>query len=171
MEHDTGNDPQAYLLAMTPRLRGYLHLVMRDFKDVEDTLQEVFLKYLSRGPAPGSPAAEGWLFQVARHEALNAIRSDRRRRQRERAPRQADPWPPQDPAEAAGRLESVRRMDAALHRLDLERREILYLKVVEGLSVREIADRLGLPKSTVDDRAREALALLNRAFQTEPCHG
>jgi len=167
MGNDTGTNPQAYLLAMTPRLRGYLHLLVRDLKDVEDTLQEVFLKYLSRGPAPGSPTAEGWLFQVARNEALNTIRSARRRRQRERVPRRTEGWPPGDPAEEAGRRESVRRMDAALKRLDLERREILYLKVVEGLSVRDIAGRLGVPKSTVDVRVREALVLLNRAFQTE----
>jgi RNA polymerase sigma-70 factor (ECF subfamily) len=166
MDQDARATAQATLLSLAPRLRGYLHLLMGNLEDADDALQEVFVKYLSRPPSPESPAAEGWLFQVARNAALNAMRSARRRQRRERSARAPLPWPPEDPGEAAGRREAVRRMDAALHRLALEYREPLYLNVVEGLSVREIAARLGVPKSTVASRVREALVLLNRAFQT-----
>ena len=166
MKYDMHAAKEATLLELTPRLRAYLHVLVECPEIVEDALQEVFLKYLARGPASGSPSPDGWLFKVARNEALNALRSDLRRRRREQAVAATSSQVVEDPSEEAARREVVRRMDAALKCLALEHREPLYLSVAEGLSVREIAQQTGVSKSTVAIRVREALVLLSRAFHT-----
>jgi len=164
MKHHTREAAETLLVSLTSRLRAYLHVLVERPEIVEDVLQEVFLKYLSKGPAAESPSPEGWLFQVARNEALNVRRSDRRRREREQVAVALTAKTVEDPSEEAGRREVVRRMDAALKQLTVEYREPLYLNVAEGLSIREIAERTGTSKSTVVVRVREALVLLSRAF-------
>jgi RNA polymerase sigma-70 factor (ECF subfamily) len=161
MDWQGGSDRQEFLLSMTSRLRSYMHMLLGNLHDAEDGLQEVFIKYLSRGPAPSDQAA-AWLFQVARNQALNVIRERHRRTAREQAHEPGPP--PADPAHAAGENEAVARIGECLSQLPLESREMLYLRVAEGLSVRQIAERLGTPKSTVALRIQQGLVDLNRLY-------
>ncbi len=157
-------DAERYLFEMTPKLRGYLRVLLGDLDDAEDLLQEVFLKYLKKGPEPWTLAAERWLFRVSRNEALNAIRGRRRRKVRERVYEAAWLKAAADPSEEAGKNEAVLRMDACLKELPMELREMVCMKVIDGLSLREIAERTGVAKSTVAVKIQEGLVLLNRSF-------
>jgi len=176
-----GKDAAArdYLLAMAPRLRGYLRVLLADPQDAEDVLQEAFLRFLAKGPEPGAAEADAWLFAVCRSAALNFLRDRPRRKARQEAcgaageraaadpasPGHSPASPGRRPAEAAGQGEAVRRIEACMNRLPLELREALYLKVAGDLSVRQIAEQTGTPKSTVAIRIREGLILLNRLFR------
>jgi RNA polymerase sigma-70 factor (ECF subfamily) len=160
-------DPTAaaaeYLLAKAAQLRAYLRVLLGPSPEVEDVLQELFLRYLRSGPRPGTIDADRWLFRVARNVGLTAVRGTRRRRQRETAyspPAAAAP----DPAEAAGQKEAAGKMQHCLDRLDAEVRELVYLKVVENLSYREIAEQTGVPRSTVAVRVQEGLTRLAHWF-------
>jgi len=168
MATDCPADPQReLLLAMTPRLRGYLHVLLGGWDGVEDVLQDVFLRYLEKGPSPHDPDAGPWLFTVARRVALNWQRSWWRRRRRERIHAQERPAAGDDPAEIAARRESHARIERCLLRLPTDLRELLYLKVVEGLSYSDVAARVDAPRSTVALRVHDALILLNRCFHGE----
>jgi RNA polymerase sigma-70 factor (ECF subfamily) len=74
----------------------------------------------------------------------------------------------QSPAELVGRHETARLIDEALNELDEKHRVIFLLRDVEGLSVRETADALGLSEANVKVRLlRARLQLrerLTRAF-------
>src|SRR6267143_5625458 len=58
--------------------------VLADRAAAEDVAQEVFLKF-HRRVSPDAERAAGWLHAAAVHSALNVIRGERRRAQRETA--------------------------------------------------------------------------------------
>ena len=61
--------------------------------------------------------------------------------------------------------QELRRLQAALDRLPVRWREVVLLRKVEGLSRREIAQRLGLAKSTVAQHLAAGIAALVSTFQ------
>jgi len=153
----------AYLLGRSPGLRAYLRVLLGNLHEAEDVLQELFLRYLRAGPAAGTTDADRWLFRVARNLALKVIRSSRRRQAREAA---YDPERPAEPgpAESAALKEDTGHIQRCLDRLEADTREMIYLKLVEELSYREIAEHTGVPRSTVALRVQEGLARLAKLF-------
>src|SRR5437899_10430246 len=67
-----------------PKVVAIAYRVLADRTAAEDVAQEVFLKF-HRSHSPDSEHASGWLHAAAVHSALNVIRGDRRRAQRETA--------------------------------------------------------------------------------------
>jgi RNA polymerase sigma-70 factor (ECF subfamily) len=55
----------------------------------------------------------------------------------------------------------------ALQGLPLEQREVIYLKVFEGHTLREIAELCGISINTVGSRYRYGLAALRHALRSE----
>jgi len=164
MKRAVENEARSYLLEMTPKLRGYLRMMLGSRQDAEDVVQDVFVKFLRHGPAPRTDHADAWLFTAARNGALNLLRGRKRRMVRERRYLELVDSGQPSPLEVARRRESHQRIDECMRKLPRPMREILYLNVVEKLSVREIGTRVGLSKSTVAERVREGLIALNRCF-------
>src|SRR2546421_3955948 len=67
-----------------PKVVAIAYRVLADRPAAEDIAQEVFLKF-HRSFNPDSERASGWLHAAAVHSALNVIRGERRRAQRETA--------------------------------------------------------------------------------------
>src|SRR5438034_11465175 len=67
-----------------PKVVAIAYRVLADRPAAEDVAQEVFLKF-HRSFSPDSELASGWLHAAAVHSALNVIRGERRRTQRETA--------------------------------------------------------------------------------------
>src|SRR5919108_2535189 len=65
-----------------PKVVAIAYRVLADRTAAEDVAQEVFLKF-HRSLSPDSERASGWLHAAAVHSALNVIRGERRRAQRE----------------------------------------------------------------------------------------
>jgi RNA polymerase sigma-70 factor (ECF subfamily) len=142
---------------------------------VADILQETRMHaYGGRegyDPAKGSPAA--WLVGIARHRALEAARrhggAEMRRFQREvtRGNRKdtadfAHPGP--SPSEAAVSLETAERVRAAMDALPDDYREVLRLARLEGLSLREVAERMGRSREAVKKLYGRALCRCRQVF-------
>ncbi len=70
-----------------------------------------------------------------------------------------------DPAVSVARSEDVERIRGCLDALSLDVREPLYLHVVEGMSLRQIAEQIDIGKTTVAARVETGLIQLNRCFQ------
>ena len=133
-------------------------------QDAEDLLQSAFAQFLAKGPSGDESHAEKWLFKTARNLALNHLRGNQRRRNREREhciPGEK----PMDPAVDVARTEDVERIRGCMDGLPLELREPLYLHVVEGMPLRQIAEQIEIGKSTVATRVETGLIQLNRCFQ------
>jgi RNA polymerase sigma-70 factor (ECF subfamily) len=97
-----------------------------------------------------------WLYRIAVHECLNVRRAQRTRDTR--TPPAATAIDPVDPVETDERR---RVIEAALHSLSAEHRQVIVLRHFGELSYEEIGEALGLPVKTVKSRlytARQQLA-------------
>jgi RNA polymerase sigma-70 factor (ECF subfamily) len=149
-----------------PKVVAIAYRVLADRPAAEDVAQEVFLKF-HRSHSPDSERASGWLHAAAVHSALNVIRDERRRAQRETAhaldPAQTPVANPERLVEEAEQRREVRR---ALSRLPQRTAALLMLRH-SGLSYAEVATALGIRVGNVGTllrRAEEALRKeVNRA--------
>ena len=154
---------ESFLVGQTPRLRGLLRMLVRNEYDAEDLLQVTLMQFLSKGPGHEVDHAPMWLMKTARNLALNHLRGERRRQNREQE-RPSAIQESSDPADAAINRESIERIRDCLGKLPLDVREPLYLHVVEGFSLRQIAEQIQIGKSTVATRVESGLIQLNRCF-------
>src|SRR3989442_1773578 len=125
-----------------PKVVAIAYRVLADRPAAEDVAQEVFLKF-HRSFNPDSERASGWLHAAAVHSALNVIRGERRRAQRETTHgvdrSLAAGSDPEHVVEAAEQRREVRR---ALGRL-AERSAALLMLRYSGLSYAEVAVAVG----------------------------
>jgi RNA polymerase sigma-70 factor (ECF subfamily) len=149
-----------------PKVVAIAYRVLADRTAAEDVAQEVFLKF-HRSQSPGAERASGWLHAAAVHSALNVIRGERRRAQRETAhaldPARSTSANPERLVEEAEERREVRR---ALSRLPERTAAVLLLRH-SGLSYAEVATALRIKVGNVGTllrRAEEALRKeVNRA--------
>ena len=156
--------PKSFLLGQTGRLRGMLCMLVGHEQDAEDLLQSTFAQFLAKRPTDDETHAEKWLFKTARNLALNHLRGNQWRRIREREHCLAGEMP-MDPVVDAARSEEGQRIRGCMGDLPLELREPLYLHVVEGMPLRQIAEQIDIGKTTVATRVETGLIQLNRCFQ------
>ncbi len=127
--------------------------------DVEDAVQDIFLKVCAARQAPDHFRA--WLYRVARNHCLNLRRGRVRRRDTRPLPG-GGAWA----ATWAGQLTRLARREQRsqvfhlLAALPEEYREALRLRYVEELSRAEVAAVLEIPESLVKTRLYEALRRL-----------
>ena len=135
--------------------------ILRRPEDVEDVAQQVFLKaYLGLKKFDQRAAFSTWLYKIAVNECWDYLRKKKVRPlvyeadlSEEQVSRldgivSAD-RPPEGPSDRAEMREVLERLLSALPEQD---RELLVLKEMEGFSVQELAEILGLNVNTVKVR-------------------
>jgi len=142
----------------TPALRAFFSRRAHP-NDVEDLVQEVFVRAADQLSLAEEEHARAYVFRVAA-----SVWIDRHRR---RQARRADRHVPFDPDRHDGQgLDLARQLDAretlrlatqALATLPERTRAIFILRRIEGLAVREVAHRLGLSTSAVEKHMVRAL--------------
>jgi RNA polymerase sigma-70 factor (ECF subfamily) len=149
-----------------PKVVAIAYRVLADRAAAEDVAQEVFLKF-HRRVSPDAERAAGWLHAAAVHSALNVIRGERRRAQRETA-HALDPAraPVANPERVVVEAEGRREVRRALRKLPQRTAALLVLRY-SGLSYAEVATAMGMKVGNVGTllrRAEEALRKeVNRA--------
>lgn len=119
-------------------------------QDAEDLVQEVFVTAWLRLPELADPSAfPGWICAIARNRAADHGRARRPVLRLVEEPSASDP----DPV-------ALRDILAAIHALPEAYRETLALRLVEGLSGPEIAERTGLTEGSVRVNLFRGMALL-----------
>jgi len=142
------------------RVYGYAFYALGDHHDAEDATERTFLAALAALPSFRDEGASfrAWLFRIARNTVSNARRT-RWRRRTEPMPDGFDrPAPNADPAGLVARADETRRVLRALAELPDERRQVVILRFVDGLSAREIGEVL-------DRSPGAARVLLHRALR------
>lgn len=139
-----------------------------DAADAEDVAQEVLIRLHTALPGfAGRSRFTTWLYQVTRNEASNLRRRlVSRLRLAEAAGREAavDPQVTDDPTDrvhAARVAELAREM---LHDLPRRQREVFHLADLEGCSMAEIAERLGMSAVTARVHLFHARRALRRGL-------
>ena len=126
--------------------------------EAEDVMQDVWLQVwrntASYDKSRGTLSA--WLLTITRSRALDAVRSRSARSRREDQARAAAPdaVAPVLDGETSSSRDAVR---AAFDRLEPHHRTVLELAYWQGLSQREIAERMQQPLGTVKSWTRQAL--------------
>ncbi|OHB59495.1 MAG: hypothetical protein A2167_01345 [Planctomycetes bacterium RBG_13_46_10] len=132
--------------------------VLEDKDKAADAVQETFLQLLhNAGNITGSVPT--WLHRVATRRAIDAIRRDTSRRQREKQ------YAADKPQGVTNWQELSRYIDAELDRLDDQMREILIERFFQGRTTTDIADSLGLSQATVSRRIESAVEMLRNGLR------
>ena len=131
-----------------------------DREDARDLAQEIFVRlYEARGQWPSGDEFLPWLFRVARNRSVDYLR---RRSVRRPAATVGEAeiaeLPDPAPGAEAQAIASDRRglLQAALRSLSAINREIVVLRDVHGLDIKQVASILGIPLGTVKSRASRA---------------
>jgi RNA polymerase sigma-70 factor (ECF subfamily) len=152
------------------RLVRYLVYVLGRRDEVDDLVQETWLRVMERGRSyDGRSRFEPWLFTVARHIAIDQVR-----RRREVSLDSEDDGGPVvmapvsqelSPFAQAARTEDAERLAGALQGLLPIYREALVLRFMEDLSLQEIAAVVNAPVPTVAARIYRGLATLRSQME------
>ena len=138
-----------------PMVHGVL-LTRVPFGEVDDLVQDVFLSAFQRLTTLRAPGAFGaWLAAIARHRAADFHR-------RPAAEQMADDVAAED---ARPRAEALAAL-AAIQSLPAAYRETLVLRLVEGMTGQEIADRTGLTPASVRVNLHRGMKRLRDALES-----
>jgi RNA polymerase sigma-70 factor (ECF subfamily) len=144
--------------------------MLRHEQDAEDVTQQTFLSAVENlGGFRGDASFATWLLRIATHAALKVIRKRKGLNtvSLEEATEPGDdyesiPHPEyiadwkQSPERLVHRNEIRRLLDEALAKLDEKHRLVFLLRDVEGLSVKETAEALGLSEANTKVRLLRA---------------
>src|SRR4051812_14448955 len=116
-----------------------------NYEQARDVTQSVFL-ILARKASTLRPEifVAGWLYRTARFVALEAIRSERRRKLREQTMMQPIETEPEDPEEIWKQVSPA--LEEVMEKLRDADRDAIMLRFFKGLNFREVGAQLGIPE-------------------------
>ena len=135
-------------------LRAYLRGAFPSVRDVDDVVQESYLRVWRTRLAQPVRSARAFLFKVSRHHALDLVRRAaiapvEAVGDLERLPVIDDEH---DLVAAFSKREKIRLLAEAIDRLPLRCREIVVLRKLECLPQKQVAARLGLSEKTIEEQ-------------------
>ncbi len=162
-------EPDA-LRSLYEREAGFLLAValriVRRRETASDVLHDAFLDIWQRAATfdAARGAARAWIVSVVRHRALKAIRHLARETalDTEAGDAVADDAP--DAFAVLAQAQDGAALHRCLGRLEPDRRRVVLLAYVDGLSQSQIADRLGTPLGTVKAWVRRSLVSLRECL-------
>ena len=161
-----GGDAGAYrrlLVEIMPVVRGMVLSRVYDRMAAEDVVQNVLLSvHRARHTYHAERPFKPWLLAIARNAIIDSFRDSGRRRDREIEVELIDQFAaPVDQAHPDERRVSPDLMDA-IERLPDKLREAVVLVQLEGLSVAEAADRIGVTPGALKVRAHRGYKALRQ---------
>jgi RNA polymerase sigma factor (sigma-70 family) len=138
------------------QLKNYLKAQFPGVRDVEDVVQESYLRIWKAKAVQPIRSAKAFLFDIARHLAIDLYRRSKTQKVEQLGDLAAlhviDSRP-----DAAQTLTLQERMDLltdAVVALPTRSREVILLHKIKGLTQREVAVRLGISERTVENLCR-----------------
>jgi RNA polymerase sigma factor (sigma-70 family) len=130
--------------------------ILRDPSLAEEVTQRVFVALAQHSPKlQDRVSVTGWLHETARNLAINTVRSEERRRQREQ---ETAAMNEPDTNDAEGLWEQIApRLDEALAQLNATERAVLLWRYFERRTAEQIGERLGLSAEAAQKRVARAL--------------
>jgi RNA polymerase sigma-70 factor (ECF subfamily) len=149
------------------RVYGYSFYFLGDHHDAEDVTERTFVAALAAidGFRDEGATFRAWLFRIAHNQLANALRS-RQRHQAASLEVVAEPQTLADPAGLLSLAEEARGLRRALDELPDDRRQVVVLRFVDGLSAREIGAVLGRSEGAVRVLQHRALRQLAARLAT-----
>ncbi len=143
--------------------------MLKDPNEAEDLVHDVFMEAHRKADSydPSRASVKTWLAVRLRSRALDRLRSARVSRTDSL---DAKPAPERFARVSAhlSRMGDQGRLAQVLADLPENQREVLQLAYFEGLSSREVGERLGIPTGTVKSRTRAAFQKLRAVLHSRP---
>lgn len=150
---------------------GMLVKLLRRRETAEEVLQETFLQAWNQAEKfdPRRASPRGWLILMARSKAIDRLRSSRSRSNREERKAKEDQlvMAQHEPAadETLLTRERDHRLEQALETLPDEQKSCIRLAFFEGLTHKELAEKLDQPLGTVKSRISLGMKKLRQELQ------
>ena len=148
--------------------------ILNDAQDAEDVLQETFIKALRALPSfEGRSSLSTWLYRIAVNEALMMVRKRRPEtvsidQEKEDGDGESEPEEIVDfcclPERELVSAEARGFLDKAIQGLTPALRTVFVVRDIEGLSVKETAETLGLTEAVIKTRLLRARLKLREAL-------
>jgi RNA polymerase sigma-70 factor, ECF subfamily len=156
--------------ALAYSVYGSAMRILGDNSAAQDVVQDVFVELWAH-PDRYDPAAgtlRTYLTVLARHRAVDLIRSELRRVARQVRSYRLTPAPlPTGAGDEVLAAETASLVRAAVQRLPASQRQVVELAYFEGLTCREVAHAAGIPEGTAKSRLRLALAKLEEILDRQ----
>ncbi|MHC4713522.1 MAG: RNA polymerase sigma factor [Planctomycetota bacterium] len=147
---------------------SFLRAMVGDRHAAEDLLQETFARALRAADDFEERAKPStWLFAIARNLAINHLKVNARRGMTTLEYAAGLPADGADPAETAAGIRDAEMIRAALSSLSDELREVFLMKVIQGLTYREIAGIIGRPIGTAQSRFHRSVTVIRRILRKQ----
>ena len=149
-----------------PRLHNFSKSILKIENDIDDILQEVFVKiWLNRQKIGNPETFNSYIFTITKNEVLNLIRSNLRDhsfRDKLFVHSVADEYQQQSELE----FDEVKAgIDKIVANLPDKRQQVFILSRTEGLSNKEIALQLNISEKTVEDHITHAIKQIKNAMK------
>lgn len=148
-----------------PRLYAVALRITRQGPLASDAVHDAFLQLWRNAGrfdlGRGNP--EAWLVSLVRYRALDIARRRLREVSDEDVPEAIDEDP--DPLQRLAASRDAAALHACLQQLEADRRKLLALAFIDGLSHGEVAARLKLPLGTVKSWIRRSLQALRLCLE------
>ncbi len=150
----------------TPLLRYVGHLMGRGPEAAEEVVQDAFMRLIvqTRRDGPGSVRKlSSWLFRVAHNQAISALRKlskDDKLEQRDVQDAVTGRFEPDEASDMLNdmiRREMCDRAIEELNNLPSQQKQVLLLKLIQGFTLRDIGEIVGLSVSNVSYRVSQGL--------------
>ncbi len=149
-----------------PRLYQFSKSILKMESEIEDVLQEVFLKiWLNRHKIQHTETFNAYIYTITKHEVLNLIRSklkDNNFREQLYLFAVAEEYQFQNKLE----FEEIKSgIDRIVSNLPEKRQQIFILSRTNGLSNKEIAQQLNISEKTVEDHITHAIKKIKSSLK------
>ena len=147
---------------VAPMVFGIVRRVIRDQALSEEVTQEVFVELWRTAPRfdAGRGSAQAWVATLAHRRAVDRVRSEQSRRDREQRDADSTPTASADASEAVIDQLDRARVREALSLLSAGQREAIELAYYGGRTYREVAVLLDTAEGTIKTRIRDGLIKL-----------
>lgn len=156
------------------RVYGVAFHYLRDADEARDLAQEVFVRIYQRLDTFTGEAFVPWMLRLARNRCIDRLRRVKARPPATDLPADEEtplPDPGPSPEDAWLSDQRKRLVYRAMERLSEQNREIILLKEIQGLNLKEIAELLGVPVGTVKSRSNRArIELARQVVSLDPSY-
>lgn len=142
---------------LAPTLYRYALMILGDISAAEDAIQQVFASIAGRR-GQSILSMKAYLRRAVRNECYSLIR------RRATPPALSSDEALLEPAVEGVASDERLALEAALRMLPAEQREVVHLKVYEGLTFKEVAELTGVSVNTAASRYRYAMTAMRRSL-------
>jgi RNA polymerase sigma-70 factor, ECF subfamily len=148
------------------KVKGFAMKIVPSQIDPEETVQEVFVKlWLKKEMINPEKDFQSYLFSIAKHLVLDHLKSAVNRKLYFVGEHFQQDLLEEEGLETSISQETEEKLQKLINEIPERRREIFRLSRFEGLSYKQIAERLNISENTVDSQIRNALAFLRKEFR------